>query len=265
MKALTPRSPSSPAERAERVDRLLHGVADIDEHLHGLVLRLAADMPQDPADLGLAAAAVDPLHQARKRAGRRPSARRGTRQSRGNRRAARRGRRRRPPRTSRPGPGRPDPRSAAGSSWRRARKRAAPACRLASPGRRFSHHSGICRSCPPDGPRACPAGSFLSLMLPPCAEGMWLVNARRQTCSMGRTLQNGSGPPPLSGGRDRTTLPLALPGLDRDPIDAGIAEAVTQVDEVASVASSSISIPDRPSTDSSSAAAKRSKAADISA
>ena len=48
---------------AEIVELLLHGVADEDQRLHLLDLGLALGMREDLADLGVAAAAVDPRHQ----------------------------------------------------------------------------------------------------------------------------------------------------------------------------------------------------------
>ncbi len=89
-----------------------------------------AGMRQDLSDLGVAAAAIDPFHQARPIVRlAKPSATRGIRRARGNRRAARRDRRSKRPRgTCRPAAGRPCPRSAAGSSWRRGRRSAGRVC-----------------------------------------------------------------------------------------------------------------------------------------
>src|SRR5262249_53262959 len=115
-------------ERARGVTKIvklfLHGVADENQGLHLRGLRLALGVGDDLADLGMAATAVDPLHQRAQPLGlRSPGGGPGFAEAGGKKRAPREPRRSPPPRgTCPPAVGTPYPTRVGGSWSRRARR-----------------------------------------------------------------------------------------------------------------------------------------------
>ena len=158
------------------VDALLHGVADIDQRIDLAARRLLQRMREHLADLGVAAAAVDARHQLLQRIGvgdesRRPAFAEPAKIDQLDAERRRPCRRRR---TSRPAARRPDPRSAGGSSWRRAPGSAGrPPCRRGASALAWRTKASISpasRIAALPGALAAPTGTgvFLSLIASRC-------------------------------------------------------------------------------------------------